>query len=120
MRARGHLVVILSADRHRRVRARSLERYCGAKPFDGMVDSAEHYSELTRFEKVFLAEIELNISKSYEVMNFRLIPGKLTEDIPIFVKEPSGSQQLDIFVDVRPGKSRSWRRWASPLFSLRL
>ena len=33
--------------------------------------------------------------------NFRLIPGKLTEDLPVFVKEGSGTQTIDIFVDVR-------------------
>jgi hypothetical protein len=66
-----------------------------------MIDCTEHYKDLTRFERVFLSELELNISKSYEVQNFRLIPGKLTEDIPVFVKEHGGSQPLDIFVDVR-------------------
>ena len=34
-------------------------------------------------------------------MEFRLIPGKLTEDIPVFLKERSGSQPIEIFVDVR-------------------
>ena len=78
-----------------------LERFCNAKPFDGIIDCSEHYKDLSRFEKVFLSELELNISKSYEVKNFRFIPGKLTEDIPVFVKEHSGSEPPDIFVDVR-------------------
>ena len=102
MQARGHLVILLSADRHRQQAERQyLERFCGAKPFDGIIDCAEHYRDLNRFEKVFLSELELSISKSYEVKNFRLIAGKLTEDIPVFVKEYSGSQPPDIFVDVR-------------------
>ena len=102
MQARGHLVVLLSADRHRQKAERQyLERFCNAKPFDGIIDCAEHYKDLSRFEKVFLSELELNISKSYEVKNFRFIPGKLTEDIPVFVKEHSGSEPPDIFVDVR-------------------
>lgn len=102
MHARGHIVVLLSSDRHRQnAERRYLEQYCAARPFDGMIDCSERYVSLTRFEKVFLSELELNISKSYEVRNFQLIPGKLTEDIPVFVKEHSGSQQLDIFVDVR-------------------
>lgn len=102
MHARGHLVVLLSSDRHRQdAERRYLEQYCSAKPFDGMIDCTERYEELSRFEKVFLSELELNVSKSYEVRNFRLIPGKLTEDIPVFVKEHGGSQPLDIFVDVR-------------------
>lgn len=102
MQARGHLVVLLSSDGHRRdAERRYLEQYCSAKPFDGIIDCSEHYKDLSRFERVFLSELELNISKSYEVRNFRLLPGKLTEDIPVFVKEHSGNQPLDIFVDVR-------------------
>lgn len=102
MQARGHVVVLLSADRHRQQAERQyLEKFCAAKPFDGIIDCAEHYRDLSRFEKVFLSELELNISKSYEVKNFRLVPGKLTEDIPVFVKEYSGTQPPDIFVDVR-------------------
>jgi molecular chaperone HtpG len=102
MQARGHLVVLLSSDRHRQnAERRYLEQFCGAKAFDGMIECVEHYEVLTRFEKVFLSELELDISKSYEVRNFRLIPGKLTEDIPVFVKEHGGSLAIDIFVDVR-------------------
>ena len=102
MQARGHLVVLLSSDRHLRDAERSyLEKYCSAKPFDGMIDCVEHYKDLSRFERIFLSELESNISKSYEIRNFRLIPGRLTEDIPVFVREHGGSQPLDIFVDVR-------------------
>lgn len=102
MQARGHLVVLLSSDRHRQGAERLyLEQFCSAKAFDGMIDCVEYYEDLTRFEKIFLSELELNISKSYEVRNFRLVPGRLTEDIPVFVKEHGGSQAIDIFVDVR-------------------
>ena len=102
MHARGHLVVLLSPDRYRQdAERRYLEQYCAAKPFDGMIDCADYYKDLTRFERVFLSEIELNISKSYEISNFHLTAGKLTEDIPVFVKEQGVSQPLDIFVDVR-------------------
>lgn len=102
MQARGHVVVLLSSDRHRQGAERQyLEKFCAAKPFDGMIDCVEYYKDLSRFERVFLSELELNISKSYEVKDFRLLPGKLTEDIPVFVKEYGGSQAPDIFVDVR-------------------
>jgi molecular chaperone HtpG len=102
MQARGHIVVLLSGDRYRQQAERAyLETYCKAKPFDGIIDCSERYTALTRFEHIFLSELELNISKSYEVKNFRLVAGKLTEDIPVFVKEGSGGQPLDIFVDVR-------------------
>lgn len=102
MQARGHLVVLLSSDHHRQnAERRYLEQFCSAKPFDGIIDCAERYEELSRFERLFLSELEENISRSYEVRNFLLIAGKLTEDIPVFVKEHSGSKPLDIFVDVR-------------------
>jgi molecular chaperone HtpG len=102
MQARGHLVVILSSDGYRqRAERQYLERYCSAKPFDGIIDCVEYYKDLTRFERVFLSELELNISKSYEITNFHITAGRLTEDIPVFVKEHSGNQPLDIFVDVK-------------------
>ena len=102
MQARGHLVVLLSSDRNRQAAERQyLERYCSAKPFDGVIDCIERYQDLTLFEKIFLSELELNISRSYEIVEFHLIPGKLTEDIPVFLKERGGSQSIEIFVDVR-------------------
>jgi molecular chaperone HtpG len=102
MQARGHLVVLLSSDYYRQeAERRYLEKYCSAKAFDGMIVCSERYEDLTRFERVFLSELELNISKSYEVKNFRLIAGRLTEDIPVYVKELRASQSIDIFVDVR-------------------
>lgn len=102
MQARGHLVVLLSADSNRQnAERRYLEEYCAAKPFDGLIDCIEYYKDSTRFERVFLSELEMNVAKSYEVKNFRLIPGKLTEDIPVFIKEDGKNQTLDIFVDTR-------------------
>ena len=102
MQAQGHIVVQLSADRHRQAAERSyLEQYCGGKAFDGVVDCAEVYDDLTIFEKVFLSEVERNIMRSYEIRDFDLIAGKLTEDIPSFVKEKGGHGQVDVIVDVR-------------------
>ena len=102
MQARGHIVVLLSSDRHRQQAERQyLEKLCGAKPFDGVIACQEHYHDLSRFEKVFLSELEQTISKAYEIRNFQLIPGSLTEDVPVFIKETSSGQTLNIFVDVR-------------------
>lgn len=102
MQARGHIVVLLSADHYRRSAEKTyLEGQCAAKPFDGIIDCTEHYKELSRFERVFLSELEMTIAKSYEVENCRLIAGQLTEDIPVFVREHGGTQPIDIYVDVR-------------------
>lgn len=102
MQARGHIVVLLSADRHRRqAESAYLQQYCSAKPFDGIIECTERYANLSRFEHIFLSELELNVSRSYEIKDYRLLPGKLTEDVPVFVKEVRGSQTLDIFIDTR-------------------
>ena len=91
MQAQGHIGVQLSSDRYRRTAEQSyLEQYCRAKPFDGMIDCTEVYQNLSLFERIFLSEIEQNISKSYEIKNFNLVAGRLTEDIPTFVKETFG------------------------------
>ena len=41
------------------------------------------------------------MSRAYEIKNFRLIGGKLTENIPALVRERSGKQALEIVVDVK-------------------
>jgi len=101
MQARGHIVVLLSGDGHRRMAEKQyLESYCAAKPFDGIIDIVEPYAELTRFHKFFLSELEFNVSKSYEVRVLHILPGKLSEDIPVFVREQGKDKGLDILVDV--------------------
>ena len=102
LQAQGHIVVQLSSDRYRQAAERSyLEQYCVGKAFDGVVDCVEVYDDLTIFERVFLSEVERNIVRSYEIRDFDLIAGKLTEDIPTFVKERSGHGPVDVIVDVR-------------------
>ena len=102
MQARGHLVVLLSSDRHRQeAERRYLTTYCSAKPFEGIIDCVEYYQDLSRFERVFLSELETNIATSYEIKDFRLVAGKLTEDIPVFLREHGSGQPVEIFVDVR-------------------
>jgi len=50
MQARGHLVVLLSADGHRQAAERRyLEDNCNAKPFDGVIDCSIYYNDLSRF-----------------------------------------------------------------------
>ena len=102
LQAQGHIVVQLSSDRYRQAAERSyLEQYCGGKAFDGIVDCREVYDDLEMFERVFLSEIEQSILRSYEVKNFELIAGKLTEDIPAFVKQSNGHGRVQVIVDVR-------------------
>ena len=102
MQAQGHIVVQLSSDRYRQTAERRyLEQYCKGRAFDGVVDCIEVYNVFTVFERVFLSEIEQNIVRAYEIKDFELIAGKLTEDIPAFVKERTGHDPVEIIVDVR-------------------
>lgn len=102
MQARGHVVVLLDADRNKQTAERQyLERFCGAKPMDGVVTCADHYSELNRFEQTVLSEIEFTVSSAYEVRSCRLVAGKLTEDLPVYILDDGPQGALTIYVDVR-------------------
>ena len=107
MQAQGHIVVQLASDRHRRLaEERYLSEYCGAVRFDGMIDCAEVYENLSVFERVVLSEVEQHIARSYEIPDCNVISGRLTEDIPAFVKERQGRSAVDVFVDVRHAEVR--------------
>ena len=77
-----------------------LAAYCGAESFEGRIECSETYQDLTLFERAFLAELEQTIVASYDVAAARLVPGKLTEDVPVFAPETKDST-LTIYVDVR-------------------
>jgi molecular chaperone HtpG len=118
MQARGNVVVLLPSDswKQRAVRA-FLESECQAKSFSGVVELSEVYKELDRFEKMFLSQMETTIYESYEVELVRLIAGRLTEDIPVFIREES-RRPLEIYVDVRhPEISKLRSLGFSPLVS---
>ena len=102
MLRRGHLVVLLPNDSYKRKAIQTyLERHCNAKLFDGIIECAEHYKNLNLFEKTILSKIEHAISSAYEIDNFQLVPGKLTEDIPVYVPSQKNGNILEIIVDVR-------------------
>jgi molecular chaperone HtpG len=102
MIARGHLVLLLSSDSHKQaMEIRYLENLCKGKRFTGVVECQTVYEGLSRFEMIVLSEIESIVTRSYEILDFRVIAGKLTEDIPAFVREPGGLASLEIIVDVR-------------------
>lgn len=102
MMARGHLILLLSSDSHKQAtEIRYLESLCKAKRFTGVVECQTVYQDLSLFEKIILSEVEGVIARSYEILNFRVIPGSLTEDIPAFVREPDGLGGFEIIVDVR-------------------
>lgn len=103
LHSRGHLVVYLPSDNHKASAIRDFLASVGATDLRGQVECSEQYSDLSRFEKAFLAELSETISNVYQVNKVSLTPGRLTEDIPIYVVNPSSSAatSLRIFVDVR-------------------
>ena len=103
LHSRGHIVVYLPSDNHKAAAIRDFLGSVGATDLNGQVEFVEQYTDLDRFEKAFLAELSETISNVYQVNRVTLIPGRLTEDIPIYVANPSSSAvtSLRILVDVR-------------------
>lgn len=101
LQTRGHAVVQLPADQDKQIAVRDyLASYCAAEQFDGRIECGEEYADLTIFEKAFLSELEQTIVSAYDVESTRLIPGRLTEDVPVY-SPPSKNSELTIYVDVR-------------------
>ena len=100
---RGHIVMNLPSDSHKAAAIRDFLSGIGATDLKGQVECAEEYIDLSRFEKAFLGELSETIADVYQVKNVTLVPGSLTEDIPIFVANPTSSSNtsLRIYVDVR-------------------
>ena len=93
----------LPSDNHKAAAIRDFLGSVGATDLKGQVELVEQYADLNRFEKAFLAELSETISNVYQVNRVTLTPGCLTENIPIYVANPSSSATtaLRIFVDVR-------------------
>ena len=103
LHSRGHIVVYLPSDNHKAAAIRDFLASVGATDLRGQVECSEQYTDLSRFEKAFLAELSETISNVYQVKKVSLTSGSLTEDIPIYVANPSSraATSLRIFVDVR-------------------
>ena len=103
LHSRGHIVVYLPSDNHKAASIRDFLASVGATDLKGQVEFVEQYTDLNRFEKAFLAELSETISNVYQVSRVTLTPGCLTEDVPIYVANPSSSAAtpLRILVDVR-------------------
>lgn len=101
LQTRGHLVVQLPSDHEKQAAIREyLSSYCSAESFDGRIECAERYEHLSLFERAFMSELEMTINASYDVTGLALIPGRLTEDVPVFALG-STSSKLTVYVDVR-------------------
>jgi molecular chaperone HtpG len=118
MQARGNVVVLLSPEHNRQqAEIRYLEAYCKAKQFEGIVECSEFYDDLTRFDLIFMSELETNIEANYDIPGIRIRAGKITEDIPVYVPDLGSSGIVDIFVDTKHPEVRKLEPLGfSPLF----
>ena len=60
-----------------------MESQCGAQRFEGQIECLEEYKDLSRFEMALLAELEEVILASYDLPSAGIVPGRLTEDVPV-------------------------------------
>ena len=101
LQAAGHLVVQLPADGNKKIAVREfLESQCGAQRFEGQIECLEEYKDLSRFEMALLTELEEVILNSYDLPSAEIVPGRLTEDVPVYVRDETG-KRLTVFVDTR-------------------
>lgn len=118
LEAGGHTVVQLPTDGHKQAAVKEfLTNCCSAQQFEGQIECLEHYEALSRFEKAMLAELEEIVLSAYDLPNAQIVPGKLTEDIPVYTKDhPDG--ELTIYADVRhPEITKLEGLGITPLFS---
>ena len=118
LQAGGHMVIQLPADGHKQAAVREfLTNFCSGQQFEGQIECLENYNNFFRFEKAFLAEIEEVILSDYDLPKSRILPGRLTENLPVYAKDSYGSD-LTIYVDVRhPEITKLEGLGITPLFS---
>lgn len=103
--ARGHIVVRLSGNSDRYVaESRYLSTFCRAEKLDGLIECIEVYTDLDAFERSTLSELELSIRKLFKPTPFRLVPGKLTLDTPIYWSGKTENGKVIAYVDTRHGE----------------
>ena len=118
LQARGHIIVVSSADHQRKsVEIQFLRKYCKAEEFDNLIEFLEPYTDLDSFERSVLAELEFAIRRMFSPPPFRLSPGKLTLDAPIFWTNKKEGGDTLVLVDTRHGEFKKLRPLGfTPLF----
>lgn len=100
LQASGNIIVLVSGDwQWQSAQQKYLTSLCGAKSFEGLIQVKERYTDLTRFELAFLAELEAAVRARYDVYDFHIVPAAITGGIPAYAK--SGPSRLIINVDVK-------------------
>lgn len=103
--ARGHFIVKVSGNtQRRRAEVQFLTKYCGAQEIDGLLECVEVYGTLDSFERSVLTELSLSIRKLFKPPEFKLIPGKMTLDTPIYWSGKCEGAAVIVYVDTRHGE----------------
>lgn len=110
LQARGHYIIAVSSNYHRRsAEVQYLEKYCNAQRFENVIECLEIYKDLDQFEIAVLAELEAIIKRLFKPSPFRLTPGKLTVDTPIYWTSRKEEGATVVFVDTRHGEIEKLR-----------
>jgi hypothetical protein len=103
--ARGHFVVRVSGNRQRRsAEVGYLSRFCEGQELDGLIDCLEYYTNLDTFERSIVTEIDFAVRRLFKPPEFKLVPGKLTLDAPIFWTGKQDRNAVIVLVDPRHGE----------------
>lgn len=103
--ARGHFVVRVSGNHQRRpAEVEYLRRFCDGQELDGLIDCLEYYTDLDVFERSIVTEIDFAMRKLFKPPEFKLVPGKLTLDTPIFWTGKKDKNAVIVLVDPKHGE----------------
>lgn len=102
LQARGNVIAVLSGDHYRRkAEQQYLERYCGAEPFDNLIECLEPYTSLDAFESAVLFELDWAIKKLFSPPKYRLVAGRLTVDVPVYWSDKKEGDVIIVYVDTK-------------------
>jgi molecular chaperone HtpG len=103
LKAAGSIVVELPTDYQRGKPIRQyLETLCKAASADDQVQCVEDYpdSSFTKFDRIFLNELEEVIISSYNIATVTMHAGKLSSDLAAYATNASEGK-LELYVDLR-------------------
>jgi hypothetical protein len=103
LQARGASVVRLPADRRASVpTAEYLTTFCKATSCEGKVECIEPYDKegFSPFERMFVYELESILRNTYHLYSLKVIFGRLTRDVPVYVASSEGDE-VTILLNVR-------------------
>jgi len=103
--ARGHVIIKISTNPQRRQAEEVyLTRFCNGERFDNLLECLEIYSELDRFEKTIVSELDYVIRKLFNPPSYKFVTGKLSLDAPIYWSNKKESGKTIVFLDTKHGE----------------